>query len=142
MQVLANDLAKHMIRVNTIHPTGVATGMTMNEAMMRMVSQGDPALAGSRARLPEPPAMPTVRTLQILRGVSDSLALRRACHDSSLHERLAPARLGWAVGKDPNNVFCRQWLMKPGTAATNPFGGTTNDQVQMNPGNKNPVFIM
>jgi NAD(P)-dependent dehydrogenase (short-subunit alcohol dehydrogenase family) len=52
MQVLANDLAKYMIRVNTIHPTGVATGMTMNEAMMRMVGSGDPALASMQNALP------------------------------------------------------------------------------------------
>ncbi|MFM2069888.1 MAG: hypothetical protein RLZZ623_151 [Actinomycetota bacterium] len=52
MQVIANDLAPHMIRVNTIHPTGVATGMTMNEAMMRMVSSGDPALSSMQNALP------------------------------------------------------------------------------------------
>jgi hypothetical protein len=56
-------------------------------------------------------------------------------------ERLTPARIGWAVGKDPNNVFCRRWLMKPGTAATNPFSGKTNDQAQMNPGHNNPNKI-
>jgi SDR family mycofactocin-dependent oxidoreductase len=33
MQVLANHLAQYSIRVNTIHPTGVATGMVMNETM-------------------------------------------------------------------------------------------------------------
>ena len=54
------------------------------------------------------------------------------------HEKLAPARIGWGVGKDPKNVFCRRFLMKPGTAATNPFGGTKNDQAQMNPGYQNP----
>ena len=53
-------------------------------------------------------------------------------------KNLAPARIGWAVGKDPKNVFCRRFVMKPGTAATNPFGGTTNDQAQMNPGYQNP----
>jgi SDR family mycofactocin-dependent oxidoreductase len=52
MQVIANDLAKHMIRVNTIHPTGVATGMTMNEAMMRMVASADPSLAAMQNALP------------------------------------------------------------------------------------------
>lgn len=52
MQVIANDLAPHMIRVNTIHPTGVATGMVMNEAMMRMVESGDPALASMQNALP------------------------------------------------------------------------------------------
>jgi SDR family mycofactocin-dependent oxidoreductase len=52
MQVLANDLAKHMIRVNTIHPTGVATGMTMNEAMARMVAKSDGTLAAMQNALP------------------------------------------------------------------------------------------
>jgi NAD(P)-dependent dehydrogenase (short-subunit alcohol dehydrogenase family) len=50
--VLANELAKHMIRVNTIHPTGVATGMTMNESMMRMVAQADAALTAMQNALP------------------------------------------------------------------------------------------
>lgn len=39
MQSLANDLAGEMIRVNTIHPTGVASGMTMNPAMAAMMAQ-------------------------------------------------------------------------------------------------------
>ena len=50
------------------------------------------------------------------------------------HQNLAPARIGWAMGKDPTNVFCRRFLMKPGTARTNPFTGKENDQAQMNPG--------
>jgi NAD(P)-dependent dehydrogenase (short-subunit alcohol dehydrogenase family) len=33
MQAWANNLAQYSIRVNTIHPTGVATGMVMNDAM-------------------------------------------------------------------------------------------------------------
>ncbi|MBF6207906.1 mycofactocin-coupled SDR family oxidoreductase [Streptomyces gardneri] len=33
MQNLANEYAPERIRVNTIHPTGVASGMTMNDAM-------------------------------------------------------------------------------------------------------------
>lgn len=57
------------------------------------------------------------------------------------HRRLAPARIGWAVGEDPENVFCRRFLMKPGTAATNPFSGTENDRAQMNPGYQNPNAV-
>lgn len=45
---------------------------------------------------------------------------------------LAPARIGWAVGQEPNQVFNRRWFMKPGTVPVNPFG--TFDQVKMNPG--------
>jgi hypothetical protein len=56
-------------------------------------------------------------------------------------KNLAPARIGWAVGKDPKNVFCRRFLMKPGTAPTNPFSGTKNDQAMMNPGHQNPNAI-
>jgi SDR family mycofactocin-dependent oxidoreductase len=52
MQVLALDLAKHMIRVNTIHPTGVATGMTMNPAMEEMFASGDAAIAAMQNALP------------------------------------------------------------------------------------------
>ncbi len=56
-------------------------------------------------------------------------------------KNLAPARIGWAMGKDPTNVFCRRFLMKPGTARTNPFTGKQNDQAQMNPGYLNPNAI-
>jgi len=56
-------------------------------------------------------------------------------------EDLRPARIGWAMGKDDKNVFCRRYLMKPGTAATNPFSGTENDQALMNPGHTNPNKI-
>jgi SDR family mycofactocin-dependent oxidoreductase len=52
MQVLANDLAKHSIRVNTIHPTGVATGMVMNDAMAALVASGDVAMEAMQNALP------------------------------------------------------------------------------------------
>jgi SDR family mycofactocin-dependent oxidoreductase len=39
MQSLALDLAPEMIRVNTIHPTGVVSGMTMNPAMDAMMAE-------------------------------------------------------------------------------------------------------
>jgi SDR family mycofactocin-dependent oxidoreductase len=39
MQVLANEHASEMIRVNTIHPTGVVSGMTQNPAMRALQEQ-------------------------------------------------------------------------------------------------------
>ena len=39
MQVLANQYASEMIRVNTIHPTGVATGMNQNPVMQALMAQ-------------------------------------------------------------------------------------------------------
>ncbi|MCX7671850.1 MAG: hypothetical protein N2439_17495, partial [Anaerolineae bacterium] len=56
-------------------------------------------------------------------------------------KNLAPARIGWAVGRDPKNVFCRRFVMKPGTAPTNPFSGVKNAQAMMNPGYQNPNAI-
>jgi len=58
MQVLALDLAPHMIRVNTIHPTGVATGMVMNEAMEQMMAANDPGIAAMQNALPIEVLMP------------------------------------------------------------------------------------
>lgn len=49
-----------------------------------------PGLAGSHARLPEPPRKPTLEDVSTTRGLGDSMALRRACHDARLHTRLAP----------------------------------------------------
>jgi hypothetical protein len=57
------------------------------------------------------------------------------------HKRREPARIGWAVGRDTINVACRHWLMKPGVAPTNPFGGTKDDTVMMHPGHNNPNAI-
>jgi neutral ceramidase len=45
---------------------------------------------------------------------------------------LAPAKIAWGVGREPNQVFNRRWRMKPGTIPANPFG-STNDLVKMNP---------
>jgi hypothetical protein len=56
-------------------------------------------------------------------------------------QNLAPAKVGWAIGNDPNNVYCRRFLMKEGTAMTNPFGGKSNDRAMMNPGHANPNKI-
>ncbi|MGO4388406.1 cobaltochelatase subunit CobT [Microvirga sp. 2YAF29] len=50
-----------------------------------------PVLMGQdKARLPEPPRRLTANDVAILRGNADSMALRLACHDTSLHRRLAP----------------------------------------------------
>jgi cobaltochelatase CobT len=58
-----------------------------------------PALAGSRARLPELPRKPTKLDISVTRGIGDSIALRRARHDAAIHTRLAPD------GKQARAVF-------------------------------------
>jgi len=58
---------------------------------MEIVFAADkPSLVGERARLPEPPRKLTAQDVAILRGHSDSMALRLACHDVSVHRRAAP----------------------------------------------------
>src|SRR6185369_10254661 len=49
-----------------------------------------PLLSGHKARLPEPPRKMTARDVAITRGIGDSLALRLACHDPSVHRAHAP----------------------------------------------------
>ena len=61
----------------------------------------------------------------VARRIADGV--RRAINN------LAPARIGWASGSEPNHVFNRRWFLKPGTMPVNPFG-STNDLVKMNPG--------
>ena len=53
---------------------------------------------------------------------------------------LAPARIAWGAGREPNQVFNRRWKMKPGTVPPNPFGGT-NDLVKMNPPVESPNLL-
>ncbi|CAN7558938.1 cobaltochelatase subunit CobT [Bosea sp. LjRoot9] len=58
---------------------------------MEIVFAADkPSLVGERARLPEPPRKLTVQDVAILRGHADSMALRLACHDATVHRRAAP----------------------------------------------------
>lgn len=62
MQNLANYLAPEWIRVNTIHPTGVLSGMTQNEAMAELMAQaadgGQNAISGMENALPLPILQP------------------------------------------------------------------------------------
>jgi cobaltochelatase CobT len=49
-----------------------------------------PGFAGGKARLPEPPRKLTAGEAAIVRGHSDAIALKLACHDPSVHRRIAP----------------------------------------------------
>jgi neutral ceramidase len=52
------------------------------------------------------------------------------------HSQLEPARIGWAIGSNPRQVFNRRWYMRSGFDMTNPFDRTT-DNVRMNPPHAN-----
>ncbi|MGE3305759.1 MAG: cobaltochelatase subunit CobT [Rhizobiaceae bacterium] len=62
-------------------------------------SKERPALAGNRARLPDLPKKPSGNDVAVTRGLGDSMALKRACHDMRIHSRLAPE------GKQARAVF-------------------------------------
>jgi cobaltochelatase CobT len=49
-----------------------------------------PLLSGDKARLPEPTRRPSAYDVAVLRGLGDSMALRLAVHDPSVHRRLSP----------------------------------------------------
>ncbi len=49
-----------------------------------------PGLSGGKARLPEPPRRLNERDAAIVRGHANSMALRLACHDPTVHRKLAP----------------------------------------------------
>ncbi|MDO5566610.1 MAG: neutral/alkaline non-lysosomal ceramidase N-terminal domain-containing protein, partial [Planctomycetia bacterium] len=52
-------------------------------------------------------------------------------------------RVGWGKAREPRYVFCRRFLMKPGTASTEPsaFTGIREDFAQMNPRHQDPNAI-
>ena len=68
---LAATLAEHSIRVNIVHPTGVASGMTMNAAMAELAEQA--MSAGDASGLA---AMQNAMPVQILQpeDISDAVA--------------------------------------------------------------------
>src|SRR5688572_6185132 len=49
-----------------------------------------PMLSGTKARLPEPPRKLTRGDVAVTRGLGDSIALRIACHDPSVHRAHLP----------------------------------------------------
>ena len=49
-----------------------------------------PILTPDKARLPEPPRKIAPEDVAIVRGHADSMALRLACHDATVHRRFAP----------------------------------------------------
>ena len=57
-----------------------------------------PSMSGDTARLPEPARKMTTREIATTRGLADSMALRRACHDTSVHRKNTPqGQMGQAI---------------------------------------------
>lgn len=70
------------------------------EPELEVVYSGDrPGISGTTARLPEPSRKITAREIAITRGLSDSIALKLACHDPKVHARHLP------VGPEARVIF-------------------------------------
>ena len=67
-------------------------------------------------------------------------ALRIADAVQIAKANLAPAKIGWGVGSNSEQVFNRRWKMKPGTIFSDPFGNGT-DTVRMNPTPGSPDLV-
>ncbi|MXN65038.1 cobaltochelatase subunit CobT [Stappia sp. GBMRC 2046] len=55
-----------------------------------MFTADRPSLVGNTARVPEPPRKLTHEQVAITRGIGDSMALKLACHDATVHRKLMP----------------------------------------------------
>src|SRR5262245_31082483 len=58
-----------------------------------------PGVVGGKVRLPEPARKLSPGEAAIVRGHADSIALKLACHDPTVHRKLVPG------GKDARAVF-------------------------------------
>lgn len=98
------------------------TGITRDCLLMSATHthSASSALSVNRYSLDEP--LSEYQTF-VARRIADGVA--RAINN------LAPARIGWTVTEEPDQVFNRRWFMKEGTVPPNPFGGI--DKVKMNP---------
>ena len=93
MQVLANQYAPEMIRVNTIHPTGVATGMNLNPAMEKLMAE---AAAGGKNTIS---AMQNALPIPILQAenIADAVAWLVSDEASYITGIQLPLDAGFAI---------------------------------------------
>ncbi|MEQ8308956.1 MAG: cobaltochelatase subunit CobT [Hoeflea sp.] len=70
--------------------TGCVRAIAGDHELEVVFGNDRPGLTGERARLPDIPKRPTRQDFSVTRGLGDSMALRKACHDGATHLRMAP----------------------------------------------------
>jgi len=61
------------------------------DSELEVVFSGDkPGMAANQVRLPDMGKKMSRRQLAVTRGLGDAMALRKACHDTKIHNKLAP----------------------------------------------------
>ena len=93
--VSSGDNRKKSIGVQDHEPLKQALGncvraMAGDPALEVAFSTDRPALNGDQARLPDLAKKLTAQQLSVVRGTGDSMALRKACHDTAIHMQLSP----------------------------------------------------
>jgi cobaltochelatase CobT len=78
---------------------GCVRAVAGNAEVEVVFSPERPGFAGDRMRLPELSKRPTVHDVAMTRGLGDSMALRKACHDAKVHATMSPQ------GDDARAVF-------------------------------------
>ena len=125
--VVDNTIISQQLWLEIKHLTQQRTGIPV-EHMLMSATHPHSAPATVRANQMEPDE-DYLRLLKV--KIADGV--QRAIN------HLAPARIGWGVGKVPEFVVNRRWKMKPGTILPNPFGGV--DQAVMNPPAGSPDLL-
>jgi putative membrane-bound dehydrogenase-like protein len=74
------------------------------------------------------------RTFQskVEKAYCEFLSKQIAAGISTAHKQREKARIGWAVGNNPGQVFNRRWFLRPGSVLDDPFDHGS-DKVRMNP---------
>ncbi|WP_068084033.1 cobaltochelatase subunit CobT [Polycladidibacter stylochi] len=70
-----------------------------NSELEVQFTQDKAGMAGNRVRLPDLNRSATYEDIAVTRGIGDSMALRQACHDNSVHRKLSP------VGTNAKAIF-------------------------------------
>ena len=79
--------------------TGCVRSIANDHELEVVFANDRPGLTNELARIPDLPKRPTRTDVQVTRGVGDSLALRKACHEPSIHNAMSPQ------GEDAREIF-------------------------------------
>ncbi|WP_429820074.1 cobaltochelatase subunit CobT [Ensifer sp. B1-9] len=102
--VSSNSKAKPTTRENAAEPfkralSGCIRSIAGDAEVEVAFANERPGMTGERIRLPELSKRPTLQELSVTRGLGDSMALRKACHDARIHATMSPQ------GADARAIF-------------------------------------
>ncbi|PDT80301.1 cobaltochelatase subunit CobT [Sinorhizobium sp. BJ1] len=100
----SNSKAKPQTRENAAEPfkralSGCVRSIAGDAELEVAFANERPGMTGERIRLPELSKRPTRHELAVARGLGDSMALRKACHNDRIHVTMSPQ------GADARAIF-------------------------------------